>query len=179
MSAQNTLPQVNRYITTNSASGESLLDTTIPPAAIWRHVPEASFFLSYVTRTFPIVLKDDADLDEYTDAYASPPKVTVPGGTVLRVMDVGPGVTSPMHRTVSVDYSVVLEGELELQLDLETKVMKRGDICVQRATNHAWRNTSLTEWARILFVYVDSTKPVVDGRALGESLEGLDVDSAS
>lgn len=170
MSAQNTLPQVNRYITTNSASGESRLDTTIPQAAIWRHVPEASFFLSYVTRTFPVDLKDDADLDGYTDAYDSPPKVTVPGATILRVMDLGPGVSSPMHRTVSLDYSVVLEGEVELQLDLDTKVMKRGDICVQRATNHAWRNTSLTEWARMLVVYVDSTKPVVDGKELEESI---------
>jgi quercetin dioxygenase-like cupin family protein len=178
MSSRNTLPQVNRHITTNSASGESLLDTTIPSTAIWRHVPEASFFLSYVTKTFPVVLKDDIDLEDYTDAYASPPKVTVPGGTIMRVMDLGPGVASAMHRTVSLDYSIVLEGEVELKLDLDTKVMRRGDICVQRATNHAWRNTSQTEWARIVFVYVDATKPVVDGRALGESIEGVDFDSS-
>jgi quercetin dioxygenase-like cupin family protein len=141
-------------------------------------VSEASFFLSYVTKTFPVVLKDDIDLEDYTDAYASTPKVTVPGGTILRVMDLGPGVSSPMHRTVSLDYSIMLEGEVELKLDLDTKVMRRGDICVQRATNHSWRNISQTDWARILFVYVDSTKPVVDGRALGESMEGVDFDSS-
>ncbi len=176
MSSRNTLPQVNRYITTNSDSGESLLDTTIPSSATWRHVPEASFFLSYVTKTFPVVLENDRDLDDYTDAYAAKPKATRHGGTILRVLDLGPGVSSPMHRTVSLAYSVVLEGEVELRLDLDTKVMRRGDVCVQRATNHAWTNTSLTEWARMLFVHVDSTKPVVDGRALGESIEGVDFD---
>ena len=46
-----------------------------------------------------------------------------------------------MHRTVSLDYGVVLEGEVELVLDSgETRLMKRGDVSVQRGTNHAWRN---------------------------------------
>jgi len=179
MSSSNTLPSINRYITTHSASGEAVLDTTIPSTAIWRHIPGASFFLGYVTRTFPIDLKDDIDLNAYTDAFASPPKVTVPGGTVLRVMDLAPGTSSPMHRTVSLDYSVVLEGEVELQLDSgETKVMRRGDMCVQRATNHAWRNTNQTEWARMLYVYIDSTKPMVGGRKLGESIGVVNEDSS-
>jgi hypothetical protein len=74
---------ITRYITTHSESGHSVLESTIPSPAIWRHIPEASFFLGYVTKSFPIDLKDDADLDTYTDAYSSPPKVTYPGGTVL------------------------------------------------------------------------------------------------
>lgn len=48
-----------------------------------------------------------------------------------------------MHRTVSLDYGVVIEGEVECMLDSgETKLLKRGDVCVQRGTNHAWRNVS-------------------------------------
>ena len=172
MSSRDALPPVNRYITTHSASGESVLETTIPSTPIWRHIPEASFFLGYVTKTFPVELNDDFDLQAYTDAFASPPQVTVPGGTVLRVMDLGPGTSSPMHRTVSLDYSVVLEGEVELELDSgDRKTMRRGDMCVQRATNHAWRNVSQTEWARMLYVHVDATKPIVEGRELGESME--------
>jgi quercetin dioxygenase-like cupin family protein len=171
MASRNTLPLINRYITTHSESGCSVLESTIPSPAIWRHIPEASFFLGYVTKSFPIDLKDDADLVTYTDAYGSPPKVTYPGGTVLRVMDLAPGKASPMHRTVSLDYCVVLEGVLELALDSgETQLMKRGDMCVQRATMHEYRNTSQTEWARMLMVYVDSTKPVVGGKELGESM---------
>lgn len=176
MASRNTLPSIHRYITTHSGSGHSILETAIPSHAIWRHIPEASFFLGYVTTSFPIDINDDADISTYTDAYASPPKVTYPGGTVLRVMDLAPGKSSPMHRTVSLDYGVVLEGAMELVLDSgETKVLRRGDMCVQRATMHAYRNRSKTEWARMLMVYVDSTKPVVGGKELGESMvEGRD-----
>ncbi len=59
-----------------------------------------------------------------------------------------PGATSPMHRTVSLDYGVVLEGEVELVLDSgEVRLLKRGHVAVQRGTNHAWRNASKSEWA--------------------------------
>ncbi|OQV02411.1 Cupin domain-containing protein [Cladophialophora immunda] len=176
MSTRDSLPTIHRFITTHSTSGESLLDTTIPSEALWRGAPEASFFLAYTTKTFPVVLKGDADLDDYTNAFASTPKLTISGGTVLRVMDLGPGISSPMHRTVSVEYTIVMEGEVELELDSSTKqVMRRGDICIQRATNHSWRNMSDTEWARIFLVHIDSEKPVVGGKEVGASIEGRDV----
>lgn len=83
-----------------------------------------------------------------------------------------PGLTSPMHRTTSLDYGVVLEGEVELILDSgETRLLKRGDTCVQRVTNHAWRNTSKTQWARMLYVLVEA-KPIQleNGKLLEEEL---------
>jgi len=46
-----------------------------------------------------------------------------------------------MHRTVSLDYGIVLEGDVELVLDSgEKRAMKQGDVAIQRGTNHAWRN---------------------------------------
>ena len=58
-----------------------------------------------------------------------------------------------MHRTVSLDYGIVLQGEMELVLDSgETRLMKVGDVAVQRGTMHAWRNTSSTEWGRMIYV---------------------------
>jgi quercetin dioxygenase-like cupin family protein len=66
-----------------------------------------------------------------------------------------------MHRTVSLNYGVVIHGSIELILDSgETRLMKPGDICVQRDTMHVWRNASETEWARILYV-LQPSKPVV------------------
>ena len=48
-----------------------------------------------------------------------------------------PGSTSPMHRTVSLDYGCVIEGEVECVLDSgEVKLLKRGDVCVQRGESH-------------------------------------------
>jgi len=59
-----------------------------------------------------------------------------------------------MHRTETVDYAVVLEGELTLLLDDEDVELKAGDVVIQRGTNHAWRNKS-DKPCRILFVLLD------------------------
>jgi hypothetical protein len=48
--------------------------------------------------------------------------------------------------------------------------VKKGDVAVQRATNHAWSNPSKTEFARVFYVALDATAPVVDGEELAESL---------
>jgi mannose-6-phosphate isomerase-like protein (cupin superfamily) len=68
-------------------------------------------------------------------------------------------VTHPlMHRTRSVDYAVVLSGEIDMMLDDTVVHLKPGDTIVQQATNHAWVNHG-TETCRILFVLMDSRPP--------------------
>ncbi len=59
-----------------------------------------------------------------------------------------------MHRTQSVDYALVLEGEITLVLDEEDVVMREGDFLVERGTNHAWANRS-GKPCRMLFVLID------------------------
>jgi len=59
-----------------------------------------------------------------------------------------------MHRTESVDYGIVIEGELTLILDDSEVALKRGSVVVQRGTNHAWANRS-TKPCRMLFILVD------------------------
>lgn len=59
-----------------------------------------------------------------------------------------------MHRTVSVDYGVVMEGEITLVLDREEVPLKAGSVVIQRGTNHAWANRS-DKMCRMLFVLVD------------------------
>jgi hypothetical protein len=77
-----------------------------------------------------------------------------------------------MHRTISLDYGVVLEGTMECFLDSgEVRRMERGDVCVQRATYHAWKNvTENGGWARMMFVLTTAEAPVVAGKKLGEEL---------
>ena len=78
-----------------------------------------------------------------------------------------------MHRTQSLDYGIVLEGEIECVLDSgEVRLMKRGDIAVQRGTMHAWRNTSSTEWARMIFVLLAAEKVNTGGKELEADMEG-------
>jgi mannose-6-phosphate isomerase-like protein (cupin superfamily) len=68
-------------------------------------------------------------------------------------------VTHPlMHRTRSVDYAVVLAGEIEMKLDDSVVHLKPGDVVIQQATNHAWINRG-TQPCRILFVLMDAGQP--------------------
>jgi hypothetical protein len=59
-----------------------------------------------------------------------------------------------MHRTETIDYGIVLEGELVLVLDEGETIVRAGDVVVQRGTSHAWANRS-DRGARIAFVLVD------------------------
>jgi hypothetical protein len=63
-----------------------------------------------------------------------------------------------MHRTRSLDYAVILSGEIDMMLDASTVHLKPGDVVVQQATNHAWVNRG-PEPCRILFVLMDSRQP--------------------
>lgn len=59
-----------------------------------------------------------------------------------------------MHRTQTVDYAVVLEGEITLLLDEGEVMLKAGDVVIQRGTNHAWRNHT-SKPTRMLYVLMD------------------------
>ena len=63
-----------------------------------------------------------------------------------------------MHRTRSLDYAVILSGEIDMMLDDTSVHLKQGDVIVQQATNHAWVNHG-TQPCRILFVLMDSKEP--------------------
>ena len=63
-----------------------------------------------------------------------------------------------MHRTRSLDYAVILSGEIDMMLDDSSVHLKAGDVVVQQATNHAWVNHG-KEPCRILFVLMDSKEP--------------------
>jgi mannose-6-phosphate isomerase-like protein (cupin superfamily) len=71
----------------------------------------------------------------------------------------GVPVSNPlMHRTRSVDYGIVMSGEIDMMLDNKVVHLKAGDVVVQQATNHAWLNHG-TEPCRIIFVLMDSKQP--------------------
>lgn len=87
-----------------------------------------------------------------------------PNGTRFAVLDFPPGCVSPMHRTETVDYVIVLAGELEMDMDDGTVTLRAGDVMVQRGTNHSWANRS-AEPARAAFVLIDA-KPLGIGHAV-------------
>lgn len=171
------LPSVKRFITTHNAEGRATFSEKISEELEWKVIGNgAGFGLGYTTEQYPVDFNNDKDLTAYQTRMQSPPGLVVPGGTVLRFVDCSPSSFSPMHRTVSLDYGVVLEGEVELVLDSgETRILRKGDVAIQRGTNHAWRNTSSTEWARMMYV-LQEAKPVQFGEKALEEDYGVGMD---
>ncbi len=79
-------------------------------------------------------------------------------GSRFIVMEFAPGVVSEMHRTETIDYIVVLSGEIDMDMDQGSFKLRAGDIMVQRGTNHAWVNRSSTP-VRLAIVLMDA-KPL-------------------
>jgi quercetin dioxygenase-like cupin family protein len=176
----NGLPKTFRLITDHDSSGKAVFNTQIDETQQWQVIgkgagKDANFALNYTTSRFPVSFKSNQDIVEYEKYLVNKPGLSIPGGSVVRVVDMGPGHTSPMHRTVSLDYGVVLEGEVYLVLDSgEEKLMRRGDISIQRGTNHAWRNASKSSWARMMYVLLEAEPLEVDGKQLGENLGDME-----
>src|SRR6195256_4178161 len=82
--------------------------------------------------------------------------------TMLREMGIGAGQGdarhASLHRTKSIDYAVVISGEIDMLLDDSEVHLKAGDVLVERGTNHAWVNRG-SENCRIAFVLIDAEEP--------------------
>jgi len=159
-------PTIPRFLTTHDQSGRARF---APDRHLgFREVDggDARFSLVWTTDRSPA---DNADETDGADRAVS---LALKGGSVLRVVDIRPGARSPMHRTVSIDYGIVLEGEIVLELDSgEERTVPQGGIVIQRGTNHAWVNRT-ENWVRIVFVLLDAEPLVIGGQTLGD----IDVD---
>ncbi|PHH91189.1 hypothetical protein CDD83_1375 [Cordyceps sp. RAO-2017] len=161
------IPGFTRHATSHDDKGEAIIYSQTP--GVWSSVGEDSigFNVAYTTSKFPAELSDEADIDEHDELLATEKLGLVSaGGSVCRVVDFEPANDPVMHRTQSLDYGIVLDGEIELVLDSgDVRLLRKGDIALQRATMHAWRNPSATEWARMVFVLLDGN-PLTAGRKL-------------
>ncbi|BCS28091.1 cupin domain-containing protein [Aspergillus puulaauensis] len=158
------LNAVHCYITTHSADGKAVFHD--PPSGTElvtpQRVGEAALNVHYTTNSVPVQVANDRDLTAFYE-QPTPVPIALRNGSVLRMVDLAPGGQSPMHATNSVDYCVVIQGEVILILeDFDSgprRTMKVGDVSVQRGTSHAWQNGSSTEWARMLAVVLDAEIP--------------------
>lgn len=156
------LPPVQRVVTGHDENGravfksEDLTPTRLVPSG------DASFLLMWTTATVPADNNDEID-GRHRDAG-----LTLNGGSVIRIVDMLPGKQSPMHRTNSIDYGIVLEGEVELELDDGAKrTIRQGGVIIQRGTNHLWRNTS-DKVCRIAFILIEAPAYLHNGQPLPE-----------
>ena len=87
-------------------------------------------------------------------------------GTVFRIVKYDPGVAPRNHRTQSVDYAVIMSGEITMRLDEGEVVLRQGDVLVQRGTIHDWVNNG-TEPCLVAFILCAAEQIQVGGRTLG------------
>jgi quercetin dioxygenase-like cupin family protein len=155
-------PPIRRVITGHDANNVAkvLIDG---PAENVRHSPAGnSSTLMWCTDENPADIAIGSDIEDMgARKLGTPPPAN---GTRFTVIDFPPGNTGAMHRTETVDYIVVIAGEIDMDMDDSSVTLRAGDIMVQRGTNHAWVNRSSAP-AQVAFVLVDA-KPIGIGHAV-------------
>ncbi|RYP78220.1 hypothetical protein DL771_000697 [Monosporascus sp. 5C6A] len=163
-----------RHITGHNAEGKGIfLSTDCGDHHRMMGNQQALANIIYSTKETPVELNGDVDV-KY--AKENEPPLHIHNGSVVRMIDFAPNVMSPMHRAVSLDYGIVIEGEFKLILDSgEERIMRQGDVSVQRASAHKWHNISGngTLPGRMMWVLLDCNHVVHNGEKLEEFLGDL------
>ncbi len=149
------MPRLRRVVTGHDTAGRSvvLIDA---PCIFHGNIGGRGWNVQDIWESDHVPVPIEASEADPTDG---PPDFAIPGtGVRVRVTDIPPtppGTEPFMHRTNSIDYLHVLEGEITMLLDDEEHVvvLRKGDTIVQRATNHAWVNRT-DKHCRVLVVMV-------------------------
>jgi mannose-6-phosphate isomerase-like protein (cupin superfamily) len=172
-------PQVHRVVTGINKDGKAvaLFDEAVPLQSLRSPNPAGDM---WVTQAYPADFNWSEDRGKIKVGL-HPPK----DGTIFRIVDFVPttekieqmpidtmmkvaGDNAPkrglppkhpmMHRTRTVDYAIIMSGEIDMMLDEGSVHLKAGDVVVQQATNHAWINRSKAP-CRVAFILMDSQEP--------------------
>ncbi|HZL31722.1 MAG TPA: cupin domain-containing protein [Pseudolabrys sp.] len=151
--------KLRRVVTGHDEKGHAkvMIDEQITNAFSAR--PGAEFSVIWSHQGFP------ANNDGFEDPSNKKIGTTIDNGAVFRVVNFGPGVAPRNHRTDSIDYAVVMSGEIDMVLDNETVHLKAGDVLVQRGTVHNWVNNGSVPCV-IAFVLISAKPVTVNGKPL-------------
>lgn len=161
--------QPQRIVTGHNQDGKAVIQ--LVDEGQWKSIGDGTskYNVFWTTKSVPV----DIAHDECLEKEVVTGSLSLPNGTVLRVLDRAPHSAGPMHRTQSLDYGIMVQGEAELLLDSGDRItMRPGDICVQRATMHQWIN-STDKWHRMVFVLMVA-EPIEIGGRLFQGETGLD-----
>jgi quercetin dioxygenase-like cupin family protein len=151
--------QIRRVVTGHDTSGRAIVKIDEVAKNLVSSRPGAAACVVWTTEGFPV------DNTGEEDAGLRKTGTTLDNGTVFRILELAPGVTPRNHRTDSIDYAVVMSGEVDMELDDTTVHLKAGDVLVQRGTIHNWVNRG-TEPCVIAFVLTAAKSVTVGGKVL-------------
>lgn len=153
-----------RIVTAHDAQGSSVFvsDETCPHVHMVMGLP--NFTVTELWKTGPTIASNSDD----DPAKGIPALMPPAGGSVFRILEMPPDlewtskfpdIPAPtMHRSATIDYAFVIDGEVWAVLDGQELLMRAGDVLIQRETNHGWANRS-SRPCRILFVLMDTSTP--------------------
>jgi mannose-6-phosphate isomerase-like protein (cupin superfamily) len=167
-----------RVVTGHDTQGRAIIVEDGAPSRIFDKLGEPGlvFYEVWNTRETPARIDREGGEPGEPRLTLAPPK----GGTRIRVLDIPvddpttadleavfeniggrdahvgarSGKHASFHRTQSIDYGIVLDGEITLVLDEAETTLRPGDICIQRGTSHAWINRG-SKPCRIAFILID------------------------
>jgi mannose-6-phosphate isomerase-like protein (cupin superfamily) len=152
--------EVRRVVTGHDQEGRAVVRIDEVSRNVISRRPNHASCVIWSTGEFP------ADNGMETDGGMREVATTDPNGTVFRLVKYGPGVAPRNHRTESVDYAVVMSGEIDMEMDGTTVHLRAGDVLVQRGTIHNWTNRG-KEPCLIAFVLVAARPVERAGKVLG------------
>ncbi|KAE8354351.1 hypothetical protein BDV28DRAFT_147183 [Aspergillus coremiiformis] len=159
------LNRINRYITMHDSNGKAIFAPQ--QDVMYSDRGACGVAWNYAVQGFPVRMQHDVDLTNFfspddateTSHRNTGTRIVMPNGFTFGMAEWGPGVSTPMHKTESIDFVAVISGEIELELDSgEKRVMKAGDVCVQRQSMHRWTNHSTDTTCRMVSVIVAAEK---------------------
>jgi quercetin dioxygenase-like cupin family protein len=156
------MQSIRRVVTGHDAGGRAVVAIDEMCRNVISRRPQHESCLVWTTGSVP------ADNSGADDGAARTVASTDPVGTVFRIVQYGPGVAPRDHRTESIDYAVVMAGEIDMEIDGATVHLRQGDVLVQRGTIHNWVNHG-TAPCVIAFVLVAAEPVERAGTRLGAS----------
>jgi len=146
--AADSVMKFRRIITGHNEDGEAIFieDAICPHVYPIKDIPEFVSTELWKVSSTPVD-NADAESDPVAGGFVlNPPQ----NGSILRIVEfvpdsvwkADPNEPDMMHRTASLDYAYVIKGEIYAILDKDEKLMKPGDVLIQKGTHHAWANRS-------------------------------------
>jgi mannose-6-phosphate isomerase-like protein (cupin superfamily) len=188
-------PSIHRVVTGHDTDGKAIVSSNgpLPTVVELKAIPGTIFHEIWSTRRTPALIDNGPDPTtgelklpppqdgtriRFVDIPPDTPEFLAHGAAKMKDAFTQIGDTkastvkasSPhplMHRTQSVDYGIVIEGEVTLVLDDSEVPLKQGSVVIQRGTNHAWANRS-GKPCRMLFILVDGEYEPAIAAALGK-----------
>jgi quercetin dioxygenase-like cupin family protein len=151
--------QIRRVVTGHDDSGRAVVAIDEITRNVISRRPNHESCVVWSTGSFPS--DNSTALDGSTRTVAS----TDPNGSIFRIVEYGPGVAPRNHRTESIDYAVVMAGEIDMDIDGATVRLRQGDVLVQRGTIHNWNNRGTVPCV-IAFVLIAAVPVERAGRTL-------------